>query len=388
MAHTYFKRLAEANITRLADNFPSVAIVGPRQVGKTSLVKHLSSIAAQEMIYLDLENPADLNKLSDPMLFLSPLKNKTVVLDEIQRVPQLFPILRGLIDAHREAGRFILLGSASPELIRDSSESLAGRIAYYELSPLCFEEIKDYFTYQQHWLRGGFPNSLQSKTDAISIEWRENFIQTYLERDLPLLGLSANPALTRRLWTMIAHLNGQLLNYESLGNSLGVTSPTIKKYLDFFESAYLIRRVQPWFVNISKRLVRSPKIYIRDTGILHALLAIETFENLQSHVVFGASWEAYIIQEIASILPPRYEMYFYRTQDGTEADVVIVKAGVPEFLIEVKYSSAPNITKSMVIASQDLKTRRNIIIAPVSESYPLREGFEVMPFFELRTLFV
>ena len=387
MAHTYFKRLAEKDITRLAESFPAVAIVGPRQVGKTSLVKHLSGIAAQEMIYLDLENPADLNKLSDPSLFLIPLENKTVVLDEIQRIPQLFPILRGLIDAHREAGRFILLGSASPELIRDSSESLAGRIAYYELSPLCFKEIKNYFTYQQHWLRGGFPNSLQSKTDATSIEWRENFIQTYLERDLPLLGLNANPQLTRRLWTMIAHLNGQLLNYETLGNSLGVTSPTIKKYLDFFESAYLIRRVQPWFVNISKRLVRSPKIYIRDTGILHALLALETFENLQSHVVLGASWEAYIIQEIASMLPPRYEMYFYRTQDGTEADVVIVKAGIPEFLIEIKYSSAPNITKSMLIASQDLKTRRNIIIAPVSESYPLREGFEVMPFFELPTLF-
>ncbi len=387
MAQTYFKRFAQADIKRLSENFPAVAIVGPRQVGKTSLVKHLSMLAAQEMIYLDLENPTDLNKLSDPQLFLSPLQNKTVVLDEIQRVPQLFPILRGLIDAHREAGRFILLGSASSELIRDSSESLAGRIAYFELPPLCFDEIKDYYAFQQHWLRGGFPNSLQTATDATSIEWRENFIQTYLERDLPLLGLNANPVLTRRLWTMIAHLNGQLLNYESLGNSLGVTSPTIKKYLDFFESAYLIRRVQPWFVNISKRLVRSPKIYIRDTGILHALLAIETFENLQGHSALGASWEAYIIQEIASILPPRYEMYFYRTQDGTEADVVIVKAGIPEFLIEIKYSSAPSITKSMVLAAQDLKTRRNIIIAPVSEGYPLREDFEVMAFFELYRLF-
>lgn len=387
MTPRYITRLAEKDIIRLSSNFPAVAIVGPRQVGKTSLAKHISSLWARPSIYLDLENPADLNKFSDPQLFLEPLEDQTVILDEVQRVPELFPLLRGLIDIHRVTGRFILLGSASPELIRDASESLAGRIAYFELAPLSYPEVRHISSYQNHWLRGGFPNSLLAKDDAISIEWRDNFIQTYLERDLPLLGLNANPMLTRRLWTMLAHWNGNLINYESLGNSLGVSSPTIKKYVDFFESSYLIRRLQPWFSNISKRLVRSPKIYIRDTGILHALLAIGNFEQLQGHPTLGASWEAYIIQEIATILPPRHDLYFYRTQDGTEADVLIVKAGIPDILVEIKYSSTPAITKSLLIAANDLKTRRNIIIAPVAEGYFLRDNFEVLSHTALEKIF-
>lgn len=387
MTPHYISRLAEKDIIRLSSNFPAVAIVGPRQVGKTSLAKHISSLWARPSIYLDLENPADLNKFSDPQLFLEPLENQTVILDKVQRVPELFPLLRGLIDNHRVTGRFILLGSASPELIRDASESLAGRIAYFELAPLSYPEVRHISSYQNHWLRGGFPNSLLAKDDAISIEWRDNFIQTYLERDLPLLGLNANPMLTRRLWTMLAHWNGNLINYESLGNSLGVSSPTIKKYVDFFESSYLIRRLQPWFSNISKRLVRSPKIYIRDTGILHALLAIGNFEQLQGHPTLGASWEAYIIQEIATILPPRHDLYFYRTQDGTEADVLIVKAGIPDILVEIKYSSTPAITKSLLLAANDLKTRRNIIIAPVAEGYFLRDSFEVLSHTALEKIF-
>jgi uncharacterized protein len=387
MVTTYISRLAEKDITRLSGNFPAVAIVGPRQVGKTSLAKHIASLWERPSVYLDLENPADFNKFNDPLLFLEPLKEYTVILDEVQRVPQLFPLLRGLIDSHRVTGRFILLGSASPELIRDASESLAGRIAYFELPPLSYPEVKHIATYQSHWLRGGFPNSLLAKDDATSLEWRDNFIQTYLERDLPLLGLNANPILSRRLWTMLAHWNGNLLNYESLGNSLGVSSPTLKKYLDFFESSYLIRRIQPWFTNIPKRLIRTPKIYIRDTGVLHALLAIGSFDQLQGHPVLGASWEAYIIQEIATILPPRCEIFFYRTQDGTEADVLIVKAGIPDILVEIKYSSTPSITKSLQIASTDLKTRRNIIVAPVSEGYPLRVGFEVVSHTALHKIF-
>lgn len=383
----YITRQGENDILRLSKNFPIVAIVGPRQVGKTSLAKHLTNEWNRSSLYLDLENPADLNKMSDPLLFLEPLKDKTVILDEVQRVPELFPILRGVVDAHREAGRFILLGSASPDLIRDASETLAGRIAYFELSPLAYNEIKDQISYQTHWLRGGFPDSLLIQDDLSSIEWRDNFIKTYLERDLPLLGLSANPLLTRRLWTMLAHWNGNLLNYEALSNSLGITSPTVKRYIDFFESSYLIRRLQPWYVNISKRLVRSPKIYIRDTGILHALLAISTFEELQGNPNLGASWEAYIIQEIWSKLPARYELFYYRTQDGTEADALIVKGGVPDTLIEIKYSSNPNITKSMRTAAADLNTRQNIIIAPVNESYPLRDGFKVVSNKDIDSIF-
>ncbi len=385
--HSYLSRFAEKEITRLSKRFPAVAIVGPRQVGKTSLARHLAASWEQDTVYLDLENPADLNKLSAPELFLTPLQDKTVILDEVQRAPHLFPVLRGIIDRHRTPGRFLLLGSASPELIRDTSESLAGRIAYYELPPLVFPEVSFLADYQSHWLRGGFPESLLAEDEQASMEWRSFFIQTYLERDLPLLGLSANPVLTRRLWTMLAHWNGNLLNYESLGNSLGITGATVRRYLDFFESAYLIRRIQPWFFNISKRLVKSPKVYIRDTGILHALLSIETLEQLQGVPMLGASWEAYIIQELAAVLPPRCELCFYRTQDGTEADAVIIRGGKPEVLVEIKYSSSPSLTKGMRIAAADLQTRRNVIIAPVKESYPLQEGFEVLSYADIPSVF-
>ncbi len=387
MSNPYINRAAEESITRLSDHFPAVAIVGPRQVGKTSLAKHLASLWPQPSVYLDLENPADLNKLSDPGLFLEPLQKQTVILDEVQRVPDLFPVLRGLIDRYRVPKRFILLGSASPDLIRDTSESLAGRIAYYELPTLTLAEVSHLTDYRTHWLRGGFPDSLLAPDERSSIEWRDYFIQTYLERDLPMLGLSANPILTRRLWTMLSHWNGNLMNFETIGNSLGITSPTVKRYIDFFESAYLIRRIQPWFSNIPKRIVKSPKIYLRDTGILHALLAIENLEQLQGYPAVGASWEAYIIQEIAAMLPPRHELYFYRTQAGTEADIVIVKAGIPDILLEIKYSSVPTVTKSMYVAAKDLKTRRNVIVAPVAENYPLRDGFEVLGYANLNSLF-
>ncbi len=387
MAIQYIDRTAEKDILRLLSHFPAVAIVGPRQVGKTSLAKHIAAEWTRPTLYLDLENPRDLNKLSDPFLFLEPLQEQTVILDEIQRVPNLFPILRGLIDQHRIPNRFILLGSASPDLIRDTSESLAGRIAYFELSPLSHIETVALSSYQNHWLRGGFPESLFASNERNSLDWRDNFIQTYLERDLPFLGLNANPLLTRRLWTMLAHWNGNLLNLEAIGNSLGVTSPTIRKYIDFFEASYLIRRLQPWFTNISKRLVKTPKIYIRDTGILHALLAIDSFEQLHGHPSLGASWEAYIIQEISTMLPPRHELYFYRTQDGTEADLVIVKAGIPDILVEIKHSSAPVLTKSIRTSAIDLKTRRNVIVAPVAENYPHRDGFEVVSSLNLQSLF-
>ena len=387
MTLTYLPRNAEKEIIQLTKQFPAVAIVGPRQVGKTSLARYVADALEQKSIYLDLESPGDLNKLSDPELYLGSLPNLTVILDEVQSVPGLFPVLRGLIDKRRVPGRFILLGSASPELIQDASESLAGRIAYFEMNPFSFSEVSQKVDFRTHWLRGGFPNSLLAEDDKNSTVWREHFIQSYLERDLPLLGLNANPILTRRLWTMLAHWNGNLLKYESLSNSLGISGPTVRKYIDFFESAYLVRRIQPWFTNIPKRIVKSPKIYIRDTGILHTLLSIDSFDQLQGSPGIGASWEAYIVQEIASILPPRYELCFYRTQDGTEADLVLIKAGVPDKLVEIKYSSAPTVTKGMRIAAIDLQTRRNVIVAPVAESYPIGDGYEVLSNLELHRLF-
>lgn len=383
----YLPRYAESEILRLITTNPAVVVVGPRQVGKTALVKHLFAQLPRQVAYFDLENPDDYNQLNNPSLHLNLLKDHTVILDEVQRVPTLFPILRSLIDQHRQPGRFILLGSASPELIRDSSESLAGRVAYMVLQPFSFLELPTTIDYRQHWLRGGFPDSILAGDDELSLDWRENFIRSYLERDLPLLGLRADPMLIRRLWSMIAHLNGQLLNLTTLANSLDISAPTVRRYLNFLESAFLIRQLQPWFANSRKRLVKTPKIYLRDTGLLHALLRIENYFLLQGHPALGASWEAYIVQEIASRLPARADLFFYRTHDGTEADLVITRSGIPRVLLEIKYSTTPKPGKGFFIAKKDLATTRNFIVCPTSKGYPLAEDVEVLSYLELDKIF-
>ncbi|TAK31219.1 MAG: ATP-binding protein, partial [Saprospiraceae bacterium] len=294
-----------------------------------------------------------------------------------------FPVIRALIDRNRRPGRYIILGSASPELIRDTSESLAGRVAYLELAPFNWQEVQNVVDYRAHWLRGGFPESLLAASDALSFEWRLNFIQSYLERDLPLLGLNADPMLIRRLWMMTAHLNGNLLNMGMLAGSLGISNPTVRRYLDFLESAYLIRRLHPYHFNIKKRLVKTPKIYIRDTGILHSLLNIGDMQQLLGHPALGGSWEAYIIQEIATRIPPHTELFFYRTQDGTEADLVIAPGGIPKILVEIKFTSTPKVSKGFHIAKTDLKTERNFIVCPVDTGYPLSEDTSVLSHLEL-----
>lgn len=383
----YVSRIAEAEILKLVSYFPVVAIVGPRQVGKTSLVEVIRSKLDKQSVYLDLENPDDLVKLNNPSLFLDPLADQTVILDEVQKAPDLFPVLRGIIDRNRKPGRFILLGSASPDLIRDTSESLAGRIAYHELKPLYWEEIKALTDYRTHWLRGGFPLSLLAPSDEYARLWRMNFIKTYLERDLPLLGLKADPILTGRLWQMTAHLSGSLLNMENLSSSLGIHGTTVRKYLDFFESAYLIRRLQPYFANIKKRLVKTPKVYIRDTGILHQLLGIPSLFELAGNPMLGASWETYVIEQITAILPDWAELYFYRTHQGTEADLVIARGGKPELLVEIKYSTTPQLSKGFYIAKEDLKTQKQFVICPVDTGFPLSEEVRVLGVNELYDLF-
>lgn len=383
----YLPREAEGVILQLVSNNPAVVLVGPRQVGKTSLVKHLSDKLPNQTIYLDLENVDDFNKLTNPSLFLSNFKDHTVILDEVQRYPSLFPLLRSLIDQYRTAGRFILLGSASPELIRDTSESLAGRVSYFELQPFSYNELPEPVNYNQHWLRGGFPESLFAKDDILSLDWRENFIRSYLERDLPLLGLKADPMLIRRLWSMIAHLNGQMLNLSSLSNSLNISAPTVRRYIDFLESAFLIRRLSPWFINTKKRLVKTPKIYLRDTGLLHALLRIQSIEQLQGHPSLGSSWEAYILQEIKCRLPSRSDIYFYRTHEGTEADIVITMQGIPKILLEIKYSSTPKPGKGFYISQKDLMVEKSFIICPVEKGYPLAKGISVLSHNELDKIF-
>jgi len=383
----YIQRTVEKEVLKLISYFPAVGITGPRQVGKTSLVQAISKKLPKESIYLDLENPDDQIKLDNPSLFLDPLSDQTIVLDEIQRIPDLFPALRGIIDRNRKPGRFILLGSASPDLIRDSSESLAGRIAYQELRPLSYDEIRGKFDFRHHWLRGGFPESLLAPDDDLSYIWRQNFVRTYLERDIPLLGLSANPILIGRLWRMVSHLSGELLNMENISKSLGIHGTTVRKYLDFMESAYLIRRIQPFSLNLKKRLVKSPKIYLTDTGILHQLLGIKSFFDLSGHPSVGNSWETYIVNQIISLMPDWAELFFYRTHDGTEADLVITKSEVPMTLVEIKFSTTPKVSRGFHIASKDLGTQNHFAICPVEKSFPLSEELTVVGYRDLIKIF-
>lgn len=378
----YLPRYLETKLLESAARYPAVVITGPRQVGKTSLVKAIQACLGRPSVYLDLEYPEDQNKLSNPALFFEHMQEQVVIIDEVQRMPSLFPVLRAVIDRFRQPGRFILLGSASPEIIRDASESLAGRVAYLELMPLSAIELPG-LPYSQLWLRGGFPESVLAAGDADSLDWRENFIQTYLERDLPLLGLKADPMLVRRLWTMLAHLNGQLLNLESLSRSLGITSPTVRRYMDFLESAFLITRLAPYAWNTKKRLVKSPKVFLRDTGLLHSLLSIQDYGQLLGHPSLGSSWEAYVFQQIRSLQGPRTELHFYRTQDGAEADLIVAQGGVPKAVAEIKFSTSPKPSRGFYEVMQDLGLAQGYLICPVESSYPLSERVTVLSHREL-----
>lgn len=371
------ERKALAELVRLVENFPVVGVVGPRQVGKTFLVKLLMDKLAKDPVYLDLELSSDLSKLDDPEFFLQQFSDKTVILDEVQRMPRLFPLLRALVDQNRVPGRFIILGSAAPELIRDVSESLAGRIAYLEIDPLSLTEIPAALSPKTVWLRGGFPLSLLSSTDSAAQEWMRFFVRSYVERDLPLLGLQVSPLQIERLWKMLAWINGQILNISDLANSLGISVNTAKRYIDFMENAFLIRRLYPMWANLKKRLVKAPKIYIRDTGILHYLLNIGEFENLMANPAVGHSWEGFVIQEIAGNLPKNVEMNYYRTHNGSEVDLVLSKGMVAIAAIEIKLSDSPSLSRGNTIAFNDLNARFNFVITPSSDDYLMRENLRV-----------
>jgi predicted AAA+ superfamily ATPase len=362
-------RLITDELLSLISFFPAVGLVGPRQVGKTTLSKLLAEKLQREIIYLDLELPSDLAKLDEPELFLNQFKERFIVIDEVQRKPDLFPVLRALIDQHRVAGRFLLLGSASPELIRDSSESLAGRISYKELTPLNLCEIGNLSQGGKHWFRGGFPNALLAPSDTLSKNWLSSFVQSYVERDLPLLGLQVSPVLIRRFWSMLAHLQAGLWNASTVANSLGVTAPTVKRYFDFMEQAYMVRRLPAFHTNAKKRLVRSPKVYIRDSGILHHLVGIKDSEQLQGHPILGASWEGYVIEQISQVIGSEIELFYYRTHEGTECDLVLTRGGKSLACIEIKYTSSPKVSKGFRIAIEDLASRNNFIVTPASADY-------------------
>lgn len=357
--------------------FPIVSIIGPRQVGKTTLAKTLLKEIEKPAIYLDLELHSDLNKLNDAELFLSQQKGKLVVIDEVQNKKDLYPQLRALVDQQRDPGQFLLLGSASPELIRDSSESLAGRISYHQLYPFDISEIPDTISQNDFWIHGGFPDALKAPTEHLRGKWFDNFVSTYLNRDLLLLGLNASPTIIRNLWSMIAHLNGQLFNASTLAKSLGVTVPTVKRYVDFLEEAFLLKSLHPYTYNISKRLTKSPKIYLTDTGIFHHLIGISDLVELSGNPLIGNSWEAFVINQINAIKNDKISIFFYRTHQGAEVDVVFTKGLKVVATAEIKYSNSPQLTKGNFIAIEDLKAPVNYVITPSSDDYLIKKNVRV-----------
>jgi predicted AAA+ superfamily ATPase len=372
-----FERSIENELfEQILDN-PAVALVGPRQVGKTTLVKNLQKRFERPSIYLDLESNADLVRLQDAELYLDERRDSMIILDEIQRMPSLFPLIRSLIDRQREAGRFLLLGSASPDLLKNSSETLAGRISYLELHPLQFDEVRDKIAYSVHWLRGGYPDMLQAASDKSSFRKMSDFINTYIERDLPLLGLPGNPNNVRLLLSMLVSVHGGLLNVSQLANSLKMTVPTVQTYLDYLENAFLVRRLLPWHVNVSKRLVKTPKIYIRDSGMLHSLASISNSEDLAGNIILGNSWEGYVIQQIIAILPFNVRPYFYRTQDGAELDLILVSGTSVKVAIEIKYSNSPVLSRGNTLAQEDMGSPLLLVVTPSAEDFNLRENVTV-----------
>jgi uncharacterized protein len=363
---TYFRDLS----ARLQHN-PTVVILGPRQVGKTTLARMLLSDINSE--YYDLESPNTLNAIKlDLESFLSSKKDVLLILDEVQMLPEIFTTLRSVIDKDRKNSKFLLLGSANPSLITGVSESLAGRVSYMYLVPFTLSEI-GYENMEKHWFRGGFPLAFLAPDDTSSNQWIRDYIRSYIERDLSIFfRKNFNSSFLGRLWTMLAHLNGQLLNSSDLGRSLGVSPNTINDYLDILEGAFLIRRLQPWFTNISKRLIKSPKLYLTDTGILHNLLNINSFSELLFHPIIGASWENYVIQQIYSQIKDKVELYFYRTHNGSEVDLVLVKGITPIASIEIKNSNSPSISRGFYIAIDDIKTKYNYIITRNSSKFQLK----------------
>jgi predicted AAA+ superfamily ATPase len=353
---------------------PAVALLGARQVGKTTLAKFIAEEI--DSIYLDLEAPEDLLKLSDPTSFLSAHADKLVIMDEIQRIPDLFPVLRGLIDKNRAQGRrasqFLLLGSASMDVMRQSSESLAGRISYIEMSGFNLREIGDRLEDRDTlWLRGGFPDSYLAADDDIAMDWLENLIRTYLERDIPQLGFRVPAARLRRLWTMLAHLQGETINNSKLASNLEVDAKTVSHYIDILTDLLLLRRLEPWHANVKKRLVKSPRYYVRDSGILHRLLGINSHDALLSNPVLGKSWEGFAVDNVLSILPSRAESYFYRTAAGAEIDLVIKMPSNEIWAIEIKYGVAPKVGKHYNQTCNDVGATHKYVLYGGDDEFPL-----------------
>ncbi|MFH0997292.1 MAG: ATP-binding protein [Pseudomonadota bacterium] len=362
--------------------YPVVSLIGSRQVGKTTLAKSVSEALRHDAIYLDLELPSDCNKLQDPELYLRQFSDTLVIIDEIQRMPSLFPVIRALVDQNRVGGRFLILGSASPDLLRHSSESLAGRIIYHELTPFNMFET-DSESLERLWLCGGYPDSYLADNEKESFVWRESYIKTYLEMDIPQLGIRIPSVQLRRFWTMLAHSHGQLWNGNKIAGSLGVSTPTVRHYLDILEDTFVVRQLQPYHANVKKRLIKSPKVYIRDSGLLHTLLRIGNLDDLQGHPALGSTWEGFVIEQIISLLPNHREVYFYRTNAGAEIDLVFFDKKNKLVSIEIKYSMSPAVSRGFWNAYEDLTCKKGFIIYPGNEIYPVGKNVFAMPVREL-----
>lgn len=378
-------RIAQTRLTELLAEFPAVVLLGPRQVGKTTLA--LAEAGRRgNALYLDLELPSAQRQLDDPEGFLLAHRDRLIILDEVQRFPELFAILRGVIDLRRRAGemagQFLLLGSASGALLRQSSESLAGRVVQFELSPFQVREVltqnATVRTESALWVRGGFPLSWLATDDAASLRWRDAFISTYLERDIPTLGPRIPATTLRRLWTMLAHTQGGLLNLSQLAASLAVSGQTVVRYIDLLCDLMLVRRLPAWHGNVGKRLVRAPKVYVRDSGITHALLGLGNLDALLAHPVAGASWEGFVIEQLLTAAPDA-EASFYRTSHGAEADLVLRLRNGEVWVVEIKRSTAPTVSRGFHLAASDVGAVRKLLVAPVPASYPMRDGILVMP---------
>lgn len=384
-------RHAEEIVRQKLALMPAVVLLGPRQVGKTTLARQIAAGWTNGSVYLDLERPSDRLRLDDADSYLRAQQGKLVILDEIHRAPGVFEILRGIIDDNRQAGQrngqFLLLGSAALDLMRQSSETLAGRVAYLYIAPLDTGEAGAAGIDDAHlWLRGGFPDSLLAPDDSRSLDWRRDFIRSYLERDVPMFAPRLPAESIGRLWTMLAHLQGSILNQARLASALGVSSPTVDRYIDLLVDLQLLRRLRPWSGNVGKRLVKSPKVYVRDSGILHGLLELEKQNDLLGHPVCGMSYEGHCIESLIQAAGSRRAPYYYRTHAGAEIDLLLEKGGQPEMAIEIKRSSAPNPAKGFAQACDDLDITQRYVVYPGQERFALRHDAQAIGLHELSAL--